>query len=43
MVNLFDFRSTDPKKLNHKLDPVGTENDVYILKFASEADLIIAC
>ena len=43
MANLFAFRSTDPKNLNHQLDPVGPENDAYILKSASEADLIIAC
>jgi hypothetical protein len=43
MANLFAFRSTDPNKLNHKADPVGPENDSYILKSASEVDLIIAC
>ena len=43
MANLFAFRSTDPNKLNHEEDPVGPENDSYILKSASGVDLIIAC
>ena len=43
MANLFALRSTDPNKLKHEADPIGPENDSYILKSASEADLIIAC
>ena len=43
MPNLFAFRSTDPNNLKHELDPVGSENNTYILKSASKADLVIAC
>lgn len=43
MANLFALRSTDPNNLKHELDPVGSENNTYILKSASKADLVIAC
>jgi hypothetical protein len=42
MANLFAFRSTDPKNLKNQLDPIGFENDLWIQKLASEAQLVIA-
>lgn len=43
MANLFAFRSTDPSILNHVSNPIGSDNDFYLQKSASEADLVIAC
>lgn len=43
MANLFAFRSTDPSILNHVSNPIGSDNDFYIQKSASEADLVISC
>ena len=43
MVNLFTFRSTDPSILNYVSNPIGSDNDFYLQKSASEADLVIAC
>ncbi|CAB1262622.1 hypothetical protein CLOSBL3_20536 [Clostridiaceae bacterium BL-3] len=42
IVNLFAYRSTDPKCLKNVLDPVGRENNYYILKAVEDADKIIA-
>lgn len=41
VVNIFAFRSTDPKALAKQSDPVGLENDHYILKAANEAHLFV--
>ena len=43
MENLFSVRSTDPSRLKYENDPIGSENDWYLQKSASAADLIIAC
>ena len=43
MANLFTFRSTDPSILNYVSNPIGSDNDFYLQKSASEADLVIAC
>jgi len=43
MVNMYAFRSTDPKRLRDVLDPVGSLNDVHVLKAASSAGCIVAC
>jgi hypothetical protein len=42
-VNLFAYRSKDPKVLKLQLDPVGRENDDWILAASSYAYKTIAC
>lgn len=42
MVNLFAYRSTDPRKLQMVDDPVGPENDRWIRGCAKDAGIIIA-
>ncbi len=42
MTNLFAYRSTDKSKLYVVNEPVGIDNDKYILKYAEKADKIIA-
>ena len=41
MGNIFAFRSTDPKKLKKTKDPIGPENDHWLKKLQSEADLTV--
>lgn len=41
MLNLFAWRSTDPHVLPHVEDPIGPENDSWILDVASEADMVL--
>ena len=41
VVNLFSIISTDPTKIKHILDPIGKENDTYILEAAKRANKII--
>lgn len=41
VVNLFAFCSPDPSTLRNTPDPVGPENDQYILEAASRTDKII--
>ncbi|WP_425164687.1 DUF1643 domain-containing protein [Delftia lacustris] len=42
MVNLFAYRSTDPKFLANANDPVGPENDYWLEKAATHADILVA-
>ncbi|MCL6605535.1 MAG: DUF1643 domain-containing protein [Paenibacillus sp.] len=44
VVNLFAYRATDPKELrNKKIDPIGIDNDNYIISRASECkDIVLA-
>ncbi len=42
VVNIFAYRSTDPKKLEKVPDPVGPDNDNSILKAAHRADIVVA-
>jgi len=42
MSNLFAFRSTDPDKLKTEIDPIGSENDMWIERLVNKSDLIIA-
>ncbi len=42
MLNIFGFRSTDPKNLYKADDPVGPDNDHHIQKISSGAGITIA-
>ncbi|QXE21229.1 hypothetical protein B5S50_08370 [Clostridium sp. 001] len=42
VVNLFAFRATNPKSLRTTINPVGPENDKYIIDALKESDFIIA-
>ena len=44
MTNIFAFRATDPKDmmLAHLIDPVGPENDAWLLAMANDAALVVA-
>ena len=42
IVNLFAYRATDPKELHRVSDPIGPENDKYIVDVISKADLVVA-
>jgi hypothetical protein len=42
VVNLFALVSTDPKRLVQVPDPVGPENDRFLLGAADEASLVVA-
>ena len=42
MTNLFAYRSTDPKALKAVDDPVGPENDRYLIMSAIKASLVAA-
>jgi len=42
VVNLFGFRSTDPKVLIHHRNPVGSSNDGILLATVQNARLVIA-
>jgi len=41
VVNLFAYRSTDPIELRRTHNPVGRQNDAYIVKACGRADVII--
>ena len=43
MANLFAFRSTYPKEIYLIDDPIGKDNDHYILECVKQSNLIIAC
>lgn len=43
MTNLFAYRSTDPKRLWLEEDPVGQDNDNYILEYAELSEIVVAC
>lgn len=42
VANIFAYRSTDPKGLLAVADPVGEENDQYILAAVEDAALVVA-
>lgn len=42
IVNLFAFRATDPAEMKAADDPVGDDNDLWIARLASDAELIVA-
>ena len=41
VVNLFGLRSTAPRGLRRVADPVGPENDLYLLQAVTGADLVV--
>jgi len=43
IVNLFSYRTSDPKNLIHQPDPIGPKNDSWIKKANSRSDITIAC
>lgn len=43
MANIFAYRSTDPSKLWKCNNPIGDENDEYLIKLANFSEKIIAC
>ena len=42
MCNLFAYRATDPAELNKAIDPIGPENDTWIVQLANHASLVVA-
>lgn len=42
MANLFAYRSTDPQQLMAVPDPIGPENDAWILHLAGQSSLVVA-
>lgn len=41
MVNLFALRATDPKELKKSADPIGPENDSYLLQMFGKSGLVL--
>ena len=41
MLNIFAFRSTNPKEMRLALDPVGPENDWFLRMYAAQAGRIV--
>lgn len=41
LVNLFAYRTKDPKILSNAKDPIGPDNDDYIQKAVTNADLVV--
>ncbi|SFV56482.1 hypothetical protein MNB_SV-14-19 [hydrothermal vent metagenome] len=41
MLNLFAFRSTQPKDMFNELNPIGLKNDDYIKIYSKKVDIII--
>lgn len=42
MVNLFAYRATNPEAMLAAADPIGSENDRYLLEYANKAKIVIA-
>jgi len=42
MLNVFAFRATDPKEMRAAPDPVGPDNDEWLLGITGEVDLVVA-
>ena len=43
MLNLFAFRTTQPRELKRAADPIGPDNDIHLLTEVCAADRIIVC
>jgi len=42
MLNLFAFRATDPRVMKREPDPVGPDNDQWLINVTDHAALVIA-
>ena len=42
MANLFAFRATEPADMKASDDPIGTENNKWLMKLAKDAALVVA-
>jgi hypothetical protein len=42
MVNLFAYRATMPSELKNAINPIGNDNDLYIIELSKKADLAVA-
>lgn len=42
MTNLFAYRSTDPTIMKQSNDPIGPDNDMYLIGLAQNSSLIVA-
>jgi hypothetical protein len=42
MTNIFAYRATDPKVMKQQDDPVGVDNDKWLIKCGKSADLVVA-
>lgn len=43
MLNLFAYRATDPRVLRRAADPMGPDNDRYLLEVCRQAALVVCC
>ena len=43
MVNLFAYRATKPAEMMKASDPVGPDNDDYLIRLCADAGIVIAC
>lgn len=41
MLNLFAYRATDPREMKHAADPIGPDNDGFLLDEARAAGLVL--
>lgn len=42
IANLFAFRETKPTNMKASIDPIGAESNVWLIKLAKEADIVVA-
>jgi hypothetical protein len=42
MGNLFAYRATDPVDMKAAIDPIGSDNDMWLRQLAKESEIIIA-
>ena len=42
MANLFAYRATEPEDMKRAKDPIGTDNDRWLMKLTKRCDLVVA-
>lgn len=42
MANLFAFRATEPFNMKASIDPIGAENNLWLIKLAKDAQIVVA-
>lgn len=42
MANLFAFRATEPTEMESQLEPVGKDNNQWLMKLAQDAEVVVA-